>query len=126
MNNQEYQMNELKRFNNEQSAYFDTVKDFIEHYAGTDKKEVFEQVRWIENGNYGAGACFKLQMVWNYVKDNNRVNKTAHIGNVVLKCFYGADFKHWSKLPDELKNALNDGINQWIKSKKNFAQKLEI
>lgn len=126
-NQREYQENELQRFINEQSAYYDKINDFIEFHKGITKADVYEQIDWIANGSYGAGACFMLQKVWNYIKDNNRCNKTAQIGNIVLKCFYGADFKNWNKLPADMQKAFNQGVDKWInKKKKEFAQTLEV
>jgi succinylarginine dihydrolase len=126
MTNKEYQENELKRFRNEQSAYYDNLNDFIAYHDGIKKADVVETLEWIENGSYGAGACFQLQKVFNYVKDNNRVNKAMHIGNVLLKCLYGADFKNWNKLPVDMQKAFNSGVEKWLKSKKTFAQILEV
>lgn len=120
-NEKEYQEAELRRFINQKACYYDTVNDFDEWLQNTDIKE---QIEWIANGSYGAGACFMLQSVWNRIKDNNRVNKNAQIGGVVLKCFYGREFRYWNKLSKKVQDKMNKAVTKWIKGKKEFAQTL--
>jgi threonine dehydrogenase-like Zn-dependent dehydrogenase len=121
MNKQEYQQIELRRFQSQNARYFDSVKEFDENLTDMD---IDEQIKWIENGSYGAGACFELQRVNSTI--TKRMNANAHIGNVVLKALYGADFRHWNKLSKNNQDRLNTAIEKWLKSEHDFALKLEV
>ena len=120
MINQEYQKMELASFLSQKSSYFDTVAEFAE---SLDQMDLTEQIEWIENGSYGAGACFALQRELNGL--TNRMNKTALIGHVVLRAFYGGPFRGWNKLPVETQNRLNKAVNTWLKQDHEFAMKWE-
>lgn len=122
MNNAEYQKKELTDFANQKNRYFDTVADFVEHWGDSTAQELLEQLEWIENGSYGAGACFALQVVLNSL--NKRTNNNARIGQVFLKCLYGTEFKQWNKLPATMQENLNKAVKQWLTQEKNFAQEI--
>ena len=123
MTNKEYQKMELSRFMNQKTAFFDTVKEFSESLENMD---IPEQIEWIENGNYGAGACFALQQTLNSL--NNRTNNTARIGQTVLHAFYGAPFdgRKWHKLSEAARNSLTIAVKKWLASPHDFAQILEV
>jgi hypothetical protein len=118
----EYQRRELLGFVNQKNRYFDTVKDFSYHWADTSAEDFLEQLEWIENGSYGAGACFALQAALNSL--NKRTNNNARIGQVFLKCLYGAEFTAWKKLPATMQDNLNKAVTIWLAQEKNFAQEL--
>lgn len=115
----EYQQNELKRFMNQNSAYFDTVKEFD---ASLNDMDIEEQIDWIENGSYGAGACFSLQMALKGITP--RCNGPARIGNMVLHAFYGKPFRYYNKLSDNVQKKLNKAIEAWLKKEHSFAQNI--
>ena len=119
MTNKEHQSNELRRFYDQKTRYFDTVKDFEESLKGMD---IEEQIEWIENGSYGAGPCLALQIALKSITP--RCNANARIGNVVLKSFYGKDFRYWNKLSKKVQKKLNKAISKWIKKEHSFAMDL--
>ena len=121
MTNQEYQKRELNEFLNKKNIYFDNVKEFA---LSLESMDIPEQIQWIENGSYGAGACLALQRAFNGL--NNRMNKTARIGNIVLQAFYGAPFRGWNKLPFETQYRMNHAINEWLNRDHEFAIEIEI
>jgi hypothetical protein len=116
MNEKEYQTNELMNFLNSKSCYFDNLADFEQWLLNTD---LLEQIEWIENGSYGCGSCLALQRTFKSL--NNRTNKQARIGNVILHCFFGKRFDKWNKLSKSVQNILNDAIQQWLEQEKSFA-----
>jgi hypothetical protein len=119
MTNQEYQTLELKRFNGQKSSYFDTVKDFDETLKGMD---IDEQIEWIENGSYGAGACLALRVALKSI--TTRCNGQARIGSVALKAFYGADFRYWNKLSKIVQSRFNNAVRRWLDKEHSFAMEL--
>jgi len=121
MNNKEYQKNELIRFQKQNARFFDTVKEFDASLLDMD---VDEQIAWIENGSYGAGACLELQRVLNSL--TKRMNARANIGNVVLKALYGADFRYFKKLSPEVQDKMNKAIDLWLTKEHEFAMILDI
>ena len=116
MDEKTYQVNELRRFQQQKSAFFDTVKDFDEWIIASD---VHTQIEWIENGTFGAGACLELQRIFQGL--SNRTNKTARIGGVVLMAFYGAPFSKWNKLSKAAQAKMNKAVNKWIAQEHDFA-----
>src|SRR3972149_9189562 len=122
MNNAEYQKKELTNFANQKNRYFDTVADCVEHWGDSTTEELLEQLEWVENGSYGAGACFALQATLKSL--NKRTNNNARIGQVFLKCLYGADFRYWNKLPATMQFNINKAVETWLAQEKNFAQEL--
>lgn len=123
MNEYNYQKSELMRYSKERhrAPFFNTVKEFDDTYRG-NVKFLTEQIKWIEQGTYGEGACLALQRTWLYVKDNNRVsNKRAHIGHILLRALWGCTFPYWSRLSSELQSELNQAVDTWMKNKKEWA-----
>jgi len=84
--NKEYQKRELMNFLNQKNRYFDTVKECS---ANLEDMDILQQIEWIENGSYGAGACFALQMFSRPEYLKTKRNKRAHVGYIVLHAFYG-------------------------------------
>ncbi len=121
MDNKEYQRRELAGFLNQKNRYFDTVKEFSDHL---EELYILEQIRWIENGSYGAGACFALQATLNHITP--RCNATARVGQTVLHAFYGMPFRYWQKLSPEAQAKMTKAVEKWMKQKHNFAQALEV
>jgi hypothetical protein len=122
MNNAEYQKKELTGFLNQKNRYFDTVADFVEQWGDSTTEDLLIQIEWVENGSYGAGACFALQAALKSL--NKRTNNNARIGKVFLKCLYGSDFTDWKKLPVTMQENINKAVEAWIAQDKNFAQEL--
>jgi len=122
MNNAEYQKKELTNFINQKNRYFDTVADFVEQWGDSTADELLTQLEWVENGSYGAGACFALQVALNSL--NKRTNNNARIGQVFIKCLYGSDFRYWAKLPATMQENINKAVEQWLAQEKNFAQEI--
>ena len=124
MNNIEYQETELIDFINQKNRYFDTVKDFVDRWGKSTAEELATQLEWVENGSYGAGACFALQATLKSL--NKRTNNNARIGQIFLKCLYGADFRYWNKLPATMQSNINKAVETWLAQEKNFALKLAV
>ncbi len=120
MNNKEYQHMELKRFYAQKDKYFDTVKEFSDDLESMD---ILEQIEWIENGTYGAGACFAMQKTLKNLTP--RMNHKAHVGGICLHTFYGKQFPYWQKLSDAAKEKINQAVAEWMKQKHAFAHELE-
>lgn len=119
-NNREYQQREWKSFINQKHRYFDTVKEFSD---SLEQMDILEQIEWIENGSYGAGACFALQNTINRLTP--RMNKDAAIGSIILHAFYGKPFKYWNKLSRVAQDNMNKSIENWMEKERNFTQILE-
>ena len=116
MTDREFQMNELTRFAVQNSAYFDSISEFDKSLLDMD---ILEQIDWIENGSYGAGACFALQRA---LKNSGaRTNKQARIGAVVLHAFYGKPFVGWKKLSKAAQAKMNKAVNDWLSQAHEFA-----
>ncbi len=122
MTNAEYQKKEMTDFINQKNRYFDTVKDFVDQWGDSTAEELLTQLEWIENGTYGAGACFALQSALKSL--NKRTNNNARIGQVFLKCLYGKEFRYWAKLPATMQFNFNKAVETWLAQEKNFAQEL--
>jgi hypothetical protein len=119
---QEYKNRELDLFLKGSGPFHETAQDFIEAHESLDSSYYTQQLEWIENGSYGAGATLRLSTVWEYVNESKRYDKTAHIGQILLHALHGAPFKWWNKLPMGMQDALNEGVNRWIESEeKDFA-----
>lgn len=118
--NRQYQQRELRSFLSQKNRYFDTVKEFSENLEDMD---ILEQIEWIENGSYGAGACFALQNTLRLLTP--RMNTRAHIGGTVLHAFYGAPFTGWKKLSPKAQEKVNSAVDAWMKQEHNFGQTLE-
>lgn len=115
----EYQQREMRDFLNQKNRYFDTVSEFAENL---DQMDILEQIEWIENGSYGAGACFALQNTLRNITP--RMNAKMHIGNTVLHAFYGCPFRYWNKLPANVQDKVNAAIETWMKQEHSFASTL--
>ncbi len=125
MNNIEYQRLELKRWYtqmNSKTPYFDNLADFVTRWGESSKDDLLTQLKWIENGTYGAGACFGLQVVLSSITP--RMNAVAHIGRFFLSALWGSDFTKWNKLPRKMQLTITSVVNAYMKQKPDFAQKL--
>jgi hypothetical protein len=118
--NREYQARELQMFLNQKNRYFDTVPEFSESLESMD---IPEQIEWIEDGTYGAGACLALQHTLKGITP--RANAIARIGQTVLHTFYGAPFTKWQKLTPKAQAAITKAVTRWMKKKHHFAMTLE-
>jgi len=124
MNEKAYQENELKLFNESKHAFFDTPKEFGADLKSAGGDWITEQLEWIENGSYGAGACLALQVAFNSI--NNRVNGPARIGGVLLHALYGKRFGYWAHLPKDVQDVVQAVCVAWIaKGDKSFAITLQ-
>lgn len=121
MNEHEYQKNELNRFLNQNGKFFDTVKEFSQ---SLEEMDILEQIEWIENGSYGAGACFALQNTLRGI--TKRMNGKAHVGHTILHAFYGAPFTGWKRLSPKAQKSFDAAVEKWMKKKHHFAQDLII
>ena len=121
MNEIEYQTNELAIFLNSKNCFFDHVKDFSDNLETMD---VLEQIEWIENGSYGAGACLAMQKTLKGITP--RANAEARIGQTVLHALYGKPFPYWKKLSTKAQNNVSKAVKKWSARKHSFALTLEI
>lgn len=120
MTNYEYQLSELTRYNLKGTPYYSSIQEFENQYKD-DIEHLTEALNWIECGDFGAKFTLKLQQVWLYVKDNNRVNAQKHVGQVLLKALWGDHFKFWSKLSKQFQTELNQVLHMWLdKPEKEF------
>lgn len=117
----EYQKRKLSNFLNQKHKYFDTVKEFS---ANLEDMDILQQIEWIENGSYGAGAYFALQNKLKRITP--RMDARASIGQIALHAFYGCPFRYWGKLSDTAKDKMNVAVDKWMLQKHEWAQKLEI
>ena len=124
MTDREYQSNELRRFHAEMAdkerCFFGSVSEFADSL--TERDWILEQLEWIENGSYGAGACFALQRVANSL--NKRTNDEARVGGFLLSCLYGCEFRHWHRLPAAVQANVGWAVRRWIRRKRNWAATL--
>lgn len=118
----EYQTRELATFYAAKHRFFDTTRDFAERLACMD---IPEQIEWIENGSYGAGACLALQRALRTADAHPRTNRRAVVGAVVLQAFYGAPFRYWVKLPADLRDTINAAIDGFLARPHEFGMTLE-
>lgn len=114
----DYESRELHSFLNSKHAFFDSTKDFAESLASMD---IPEQIEWIANGSYGAGACLALRNAYEYAKESKRANGPAHIGAVALHAFYGRPFRSWKKLPPEVQAKMQSACEAFLASSPDFA-----
>ena len=124
MKDKEYQTAELKRhaaqMADKRGGYFDTVADFSERMD--DEAYNMTQLEWIENGSYGAGACFALQRV--VAGLNSRTNDVARVGRFFLSVMYGKDFPHWRGLSQKAQEATTAAVEKWLAQDHQYAQTL--
>ena len=115
MTEKKYQQRELRQFYNQKFSFFDTVKEFSD---ALEEMDILEQVEWIENGSYGAGACLALQVALKSITP--RCNAVARIGSVVLQALYGAPFRNWKKLSQQAQTKATEAVSEWLKQSHNF------
>jgi hypothetical protein len=120
MNNAEYKDKELRDFRASTGKYY-TIKEFSAWLEHTD---IAEQIRWIENGTYGCGACLALQAVLQLVKRSTRLNKKANVGQIILHAFYGSRFRYWRKLSATAQNKFDSAVSEWLGKEHDFAIEL--
>lgn len=110
------------RFLNSNAGFFNTAEEFISHHEKMTVNDWLTQLEWVANGTYGAGACFVLRDTWDRIKENNRVDKPAHIGAVLLRAMTGKRFTWWRKLPAPMQEAITQACQAWVDSEgKEFA-----
>lgn len=114
----DYERRELATFRNQRHRFFDTVADFAERLATMD---LDEQIAWIENGSYGAGACLALREATETAAARPRLNGAALVGSVILHAFYGAPFTHWKKLPAQVQDKINRAVTDFRAREHDFA-----
>ena len=117
MNEQTYKTMELNKFNAQDSAFFDNIADFQKDLSYTWIKE---QIEWIENGSYGAGACLALSKAI----ESKRGNPKARAGQVILKAFNGSKVD-WNKLNGKTQGLFNKAVNNWLNKSHDFALTME-
>lgn len=118
MDEKKWQAMELHLFNNKSNTFFDSVKEYEKDMSA---KWMLQQLEWIENGSYGAGACFALQRAI----ESKRGNVIARVGQVFIRATYG-DRLNWHKLSKNIQNNMTAIVKQWLKNNKNFASDLII
>lgn len=120
MNEMQYKQHELKMFMESKHSFHDGVEDFNKTLTINGREWMEEQLEWIENGSYGAGACLALERAWNGLTP--RSNAKARIGQVFLHALYGRRFDHWNKLSPIVQRHINSVVHKWIiKKDKQFA-----
>jgi hypothetical protein len=116
LSNEQYQENEVKRFLNQNTSYFDTVQEFSE---SIENGNPLQDLEWIENGSFGAGACLVLKKTVEGL--TKRMNHNARIGGVLLHATYGKPFRYWHKLSPKARTMLNEAVETWLKQNHEFA-----
>lgn len=122
----EYQSRELRRFDLEHcraDGYFANVREFSTRIEGSGSAWVSEQIEWIENGSYGAGACMALQRAFAWGSESKRRNLEAACGQVVIKCLAGRDYP-WKKITPAAREILSDCVRGWLAGEKSWAMTL--
>lgn len=114
----EYEARELRSFLNSKHSFFDSTKDFAERLESMD---IPEQIEWIANGSYGAGACLALRKAFDYAHESKSCNGPAHVGAVILHAFYGRPFRSWKKLPPEIQAKVQSACEAFLASSPDFA-----
>jgi hypothetical protein len=107
--NEAYQKNEIWRFLNQKTTYFDTVKEFSDNL---EEMDILTQLKWIENGSYGAGACLVLKRELEGL--TKRMNHQYRIGSVLLHALYGKPFRYWNKLSEKAQSRTNEAVGIWL------------
>jgi hypothetical protein len=126
MTTKEYQDMEIRRFRAEMAdkgrLFVDSVKDVSE--AVEDAEWTEQQLDWLANGSFGAGACFELQR--RLALCGPRSNRAAVVGRMVLSCLYGHDRADlWRKLSVKAKGNLGRVVKAWLAGQMEFGQIIE-
>ncbi len=120
----DYQKRELRTFYSHQAKlenrYFNSTSEF--NVQLQNSFPLITTLEWVENGSYGAGACFALQAVLNGL--NNRTNNIARVGQFMLSVLYGANFNYWRRLTSDVQDEATKAVKQWLKQEHNFAQRI--
>lgn len=122
----EYQSRELRRFDLEHcraDGYFANVREFSTRIEGSGSAWVSEQIEWIENGSYGAGACLVLQRAFTWGNVNKSRNIEAATGAVVIQCLAGRVYP-WQRISPEARAILSGCVRKWLASEKSWAMTL--
>lgn len=114
---EEWLARKLRNYLLKSYPYFSSIKEFEESLR--DRNWILEQIEWIENGTYGAGACHHLLQALEGL--NGRTNNTVQIGKVVLRAFYGAEFLKWDRLSKKVQGNMNWAVNKWLEQEHDFA-----
>lgn len=126
MNEKTYQKNELRRFDLEHcrtDGYFSHVREFSERIEGNGAAWVSEQIGWIENGSYGAGACIALQRAFAWGSESKRRNLEAACGQVVILCLAGREYP-WQKISPAAREILSACVRKWLVEEKSWSMTL--
>lgn len=116
LSEKEYQTRELRAFLNSSHAFHDSTKEFA---AVLNAMDLDEQIEWVENGSYGAGACLALQST--IANLTPRMNARAAVGGVILHAFHGKPFRYWTKLPAPVQEKLNAAVDAFLARPHEFA-----
>ena len=125
----DYQTAEMRRHDNEMSrrgGYFANVAEFDSSMMQTEAGWIKEQVGWIINGSYGAGACFAFQRTARNM--TARMNREAVVGQFILSNLYGRTWKSadWHKLSARTQREVTKAARWFLGLKRpNWAQVLE-
>lgn len=130
MTNQEYQVNELKRFDRDMArpeGFFGGPKEFRDDLVKSGRDWLLEQADWIINGTYGADRCLAMQR--GIKRLTPRMNRRAVIGQVFLSMLYGKTWSNngWASFPEYLKISCNLAADRLMACGENeWAIKLEV
>jgi len=121
MNESQYQMNEIIRFNKEcqetEKAPLESRKqgkEAFKHTLETDLSHFLDCVNFLVNGDYGAGAKFSFERL------TKRMNRRAWLFNTVAVIEYGTSIKYacevWHSLDTDLQIAINAMLDDVLKN----------
>lgn len=119
MNEKEYRNNEIAQFRAGNGPFYRDSREFAESMKDLSSMWFLTQLEWIENGSYGAGACFVLRDTWEYIQDNKRCNRVAQIGTVLLSALTGratSARSWWTSLDQETQYRINHAVVAWLEN----------
>ena len=124
----DYQQRELDRWSGEMNdksrQWFDSVAEFSKRLE--ESGYFAEQMQWICDGSYGAGACLRVQLITKGM-ETFRGNKEAVFGGFFLSAMYGHNFGAWRKLTPKAQAIVSKAVRVWMKKKdKGFGLKLAV
>lgn len=114
----EWENRERRDFLTRNAPYHDTPAE-LAHWL--DNSDLDEQIEWIENGTYGAGAALALKDAVATVKAHPRMNARANVGHVILRAFHGAPFTRWNKLPETTRTRFDAAVGAFLAREHDFA-----
>ncbi len=124
----DYQKRELNRWSGEMNdttrQWFDNTEDFSKRLECSGY--FAEQMQWICDGSYGAGACLRIQQI-NKSMETFRGNKEAVLGVFFLSAMYGHQFGAWRKLTPKAQAMVSKAVRAWMKKRdKGFGLRLLV